>query len=163
MFGLIDFLIILQLVKDSFVQDLEQAILLSKIDFEEQKATEKILAKERAALQALQVAKKPTKMSLDQFNQLEPQEITGMSSGGTDMANVNTNTSDTSHSVRPALNIDQANGEDNFFEKVQQDTRNILNREQVPSRNMSVVSIYIRRMTGRWGSKVSHISTLRRN
>ena len=56
---------------DAYVEDIEKAILLSKIDFEEHKATMKVIKEEEAKLALLESSKKPKTMSLDQFHQLD--------------------------------------------------------------------------------------------
>lgn len=146
-----------ELVKDAFSHDIEQAILLSKVDFEEQKATQKIIDEERQRLQMLESAKKPKKLSLDQFNQLEPQEIEDISSGAMSLQAEGRPVQVQYHSGQnekfpsvinekqvpsnrsPVKDVQVINSED-FFQKVQSDAKQAVNREHLQNsfRNMSV-------------------------
>lgn len=146
----------MQLVNESYAQDIENALLLSKIDFEEHKATMKIINEERARLALLEASAKPKTMSLDQFHKLETlssteadaesagiQEETKESSKN--RHSKHQKASDKSKTLQLGTNEDITNGhEDNeqFFQKLQQETLNTINREQLlhSTRNMSVVS-----------------------
>ena len=146
----------MQLVSESYAQDIENALLLSKIDFEEHKATMKIINEEHARLALLEASIKPKTMSLDQFHKLETQSSTEAyaESAGiqeeTKESSKNRHSkhqkaSDNSKTLQQRTNEDITNGhEDNeqFFQKLQQETLNTINREQLlhSTRNMSVVS-----------------------
>ena len=152
---------ILQLVNDTYLHDVEKALLLSKIDFEEHKATKKIIEEERIRLKMLESSKKPKTMSLDQFNQLEPQDINDISKGTTYVRNEVKEPAEQKYSpkdkvLNSAANIGQTAtdlsptiqedvGMNDFFRKLHQDTVNMVNMEEVlhSSRNMSVVNSFL--------------------
>ena len=145
-----------ELVNDAFAHDIEQAILLSKVDFEEQKATQKLINEERQRLQLVESAKKPKKMSLDQFNQLEPQEIEDISSGSISLHAEGRQVEVQYHSGqseklpfvtneklpnnRSPVKDEQVTNSEDFFQKVQRDAKQAVNREHLQNsfRNMSV-------------------------
>ena len=150
---------ILQVVNDIYAQDIEKAILLSKVDFEEHKATQKIIEEERVRLQILESSKKPKTMSLDQFNQLEPQDINGISKGTTcvrhEIKDKEQKYSSKSKVYNSAATLGQTSIDlsptvqeevdtNDFFRKLHQDTINMVNLEDPhSSRNMSVVNLFI--------------------
>ena len=147
------------MAKDTFAQDVEKALLLSKLDFEEQKATKKIMDEERAQLALLDASKKPKTMSLGQFQQIDherekdlasqiPCDIKERNDFGKSKVHVmekkdhlhaNGNTNPHEVSVG-SLHNDNDNGQ--FFANLHQDTLNLINHEknENTTRNMSVVS-----------------------
>ena len=148
-----------QLVDDTFAQDVEKALLLSKLDFEEHKATKKIIDEERARLALLDASKKPKTMSLGQFHQTDHerdkdlglqiqrdiQEQNGFSKSKTQvlekkdnlLANGNINLQDAS-----VGSLHNGNDNGQFFTNLHQDTLKLINHEKNKhsARNMSVVS-----------------------
>lgn len=143
-----------KLVTDAYAHDVENAILLSKIDFEEHKATMKIINEERTRLALLEASKKPKTMSLEQFHKLETQSSTEASTASASIQEETTEDSKNTHSkhekaLDSAKTLKQRNNEnitnghgdnEEFFQKLQQETLNTINREQLlhSSRNMSV-------------------------
>ena len=151
------------MVDDTFAQDVEKALLLSKLDFEEQKATKKIIDEERSRLAVLEASKKPKTMSLGQFHQTEPEkncdsslQIPCDTKERTDYVTTKPFIIDkkdgslTNGNKKPHDNFESSPDIDNehFFTNLHQDTLNLINHEkkQHTTRNMSVVSqmkIYI--------------------
>ena len=141
------------------MEDIEKAILLSKIDHEEHMATIKILDEERAKLALLELSKKPKTMSLDQFHKLEEKEINDTSLESPIIhQDVKINTKgnhaagdkafDSTPNLKPIINgripnVTKANNSEEFFKKVEQDAQTAINKEHFlhSSRNMSVVII----------------------
>ena len=143
------------MVDDTFAQDVEKALLLSKLDFEEQKETQKIMDQERARLAALEASKKAKTMSLGQFHQQEPEKSNDSKSpcdiqARTDYVKAKTLIIDKKDVLQTNGNIKQNNSLEgsseiengHFFTNLQQDTLNLINHEkkQHTTRNMSVVS-----------------------
>ena len=151
------------MVDDTFAQDVEKALLLSKLDFEEQKATNKIMDEERIRLAVLEASKKPKTMSLGQFHQAEPDkncdsvlQIPCDIKERTDYVTKKPfiidkkDASLTNGNKKQHDNFESSPDIDNehFFTNLHQDTLNLINHEkkQHTTRNMSVVSqmkIYI--------------------
>ena len=150
---------ILQLVSDAYAHDIENALLLSKIDFEEHKATMKIINEERARLALLEAAAKPKTMSLEQFHKLDTQSSIEASTTSASIQEETKENSKNKHSKhekafdsaktsKQRTNEDITNGHgdnEEFFQKLQQETLNTINREQLlhSTRNMSVVSKFL--------------------
>ena len=150
---------ILQLVSDAYAHDIENALLLSKIDFEEHKATMKIINEERARLALLEAAAKPKTMSLEQFHKLDTQSSIEASTTSASIQEETKENSKNKHSKHEKAfdsaktstqrtNEDITNGHgdnEEFFQKLQQETLNTINREQLlhSTRNMSVVSKFL--------------------
>ena len=142
---------------DTFAQDVEKALLLSKLDFEEQKATKKIMDQEQTRLAALEASKKPKTMSLKQFHQTEPEKNCDSTlkipcdiQERTDHVSTKPFIIDKKDAVLTNGNkkqhdnfesISDINNE-HFFTNLHQDTLNLINHEkkQHTTRNMSVVS-----------------------
>jgi len=143
-----------KLVDDTFAQDVEKALLLSKLDFEEQKATKKILDEERLKLAILEAAKKPITMSLAKFQQTEPERNHDSNlpkpcdiQNQTDFVKSKPLVIDkkdtllTNGNKKSHDNFEGSSENDNgqFFTNLQQDTLNLINHEKKQStRNMSV-------------------------
>ena len=145
------------MVDDTFAQDVEKALLLSKLDFEEQKATKKVIDEERTRLAVLEASKKPKTMSLGQFHQTEPEkncdsalQIPCDIKERTDYVTTKPFVIDkkdaslTNGNKKQHDNFESSPDIDNehFFTNLHQDTLNLINHEkkQHTSRNMSVVS-----------------------
>ena len=141
---------------DAFAQDVEKALMLSKLDFEEQKATKKILDAERTRLAVLEAAKKPITMSLEQFQKTEPERNHDSNlhkpcdiQNQTDFVKSKPLVIDkkdtllTNGNKKSHDNFESSaeNDDGQFFTNLQQDTINLINHEKKQStRNMSVVS-----------------------
>merc|ERR1712059_177601 len=134
-----------KLVSDAYAHDVENAILLSKIDFEEHKATMKIINEERTRLALLEASSKPKTMSLEQFHKLETQSSTEASTASASIQEETKEDSKNKHSkhekasesgktLKQRTNEDITNGHgdnEEFFQKLQQETLNTINREQL--------------------------------
>jgi len=144
-----------QIVTDAYVEDIEKAILLSKIDFEEHKATMKVIKEEEAKLALLESSKKPKTMSLDQFHQLDNNNSKESELNTIFIHQNETNLPKTKYSpnesVQPSdVSIKKTVGQnlpdisngtnEEFFSKHHEDVKNAINQEEKlnSTRNMSV-------------------------
>ncbi|KAG8224900.1 hypothetical protein J437_LFUL004641 [Ladona fulva] len=107
-----------EFVDESYEQDLQQAILLSKLDYEEKKPIYDKNKKEDEEKkgQKKKEKKKTQPMSLEQFNSLDPDQIENIAGGSTIQE-----VEEASAVVEP----DQT-----FFDRIEEDTKKVLDREQ---------------------------------
>lgn len=104
-------------VDESYEQDLQQAILLSKLDFEEKKKIYDKTKKEDEDKKGKKKEKKKAQpMSLEQFNSLDPSQIENLATGTSAPEN-----EEASGPIEP----DQT-----FFDRIEEDTKKVLDREQ---------------------------------
>ncbi|XP_046401017.1 G kinase-anchoring protein 1-like isoform X1 [Ischnura elegans] len=106
-----------EFVDESYEQDLQQAILLSKLDFEEKKKFYDRAKKEEEDKKGKKKEKKKAQpMSLEKFNSLDAEQIENIATGSSSQE-----TEEASGPVEP----DQT-----FFDRVVEDAKKVIDREQ---------------------------------
>lgn len=146
-----------EFVDETYVQDIEKAILLSKIDFEEQEATKKIIEEECTHFETLELSNKSITMPLNQFNQLPSQDINSIYNGIKKMSipieikhtkkkdspmDITCDlTADLPQTVKHLPTVINGSSKDDFFKEIHQDAINMVDQEEGlhKNRNMSVM------------------------
>jgi hypothetical protein len=116
-YGIILGYILLQFVDGNFEQDLHQAILLSKLDYEEKKDLYEQLRKDaeeekRNSCKRNKKSNRAQPMSLEQFNSLHSERVCESGMG------------------ESMVNSKVTEEDKEFFDRIEDDTKKALNREQ---------------------------------